>query len=84
MTIFDALLPTPKARKRTSKKDGALARQLKNKRIERGLTQEELAKEAEVGVAQIRKLEQGMTNVQLATLMRLAKTLRTEFTIGGA
>ncbi|MFW7379764.1 MAG: helix-turn-helix domain-containing protein [Oligoflexus sp.] len=74
--LLKQLVPKSKARKRKTQRTSDLAEQIKSLRIERGLTQEELAEDAGVGVAQIRKLEQGQSNVNLTTLLKLLKALK--------
>lgn len=74
--LFDELIPTSKARKRHAKHSNQLSEQMKALRIDRGLTQEELAEEAQVGIAQVRKLEQGKTNINLTTLIKILMTLK--------
>lgn len=74
--LFDDLIPKSKARRRQIRNSAGIAEQIKSLRIDRGLTQEELAEEAQVGLAQVRKLEQGKTNVNLTTLTRILTALK--------
>lgn len=53
-----------------------LAKRLKELRAERGLTQAALAKRAGVTLSYIGRLEIGMHDPQLSTLMKLAKALK--------
>lgn len=53
-----------------------LAKRLKQLRAERGMTQAVLAKRAGVTLSYVGRLEIGMHDPQLSTLLRLAKALR--------
>ena len=48
---------------------------LSNKRKEKGLTQEEMAKKAGVGIAQMRRYEKGKSSPTLEVIKNIAKTL---------
>ncbi len=74
--IFGKLAPKSKARKRSTTDADTLADQVKTLRVDSGLTQEELANEAEVGIAQLRKIEQGKTSVNLNTLLKVVGALK--------
>ncbi len=55
--------------------DGAMLRWIRKKR---GLTMQELGKEAGVGPITIRRLEKGCQPVQLTPVRKLAETLKVE------
>ncbi len=76
-----ALLPPVKARRR--KKDGFsnLVRALAEARVEAGMTQAELARDAGVSINSLRKMEQGDMRVNLATVMKVLSYLDCELTI---
>jgi transcriptional regulator with XRE-family HTH domain len=68
--------PTNKARFREGhRNDNTLAKKFRELRKKAGFTQVELARKAEVGLAQIRKLEQGNHNVSFSTIKTVCKTL---------
>ena len=52
-----------------------IARNLKAYRMMRGLTQEALALEADVDRTMVSKIERGVTNPSIATLLKLANRL---------
>ena len=55
-----------------------LAEQIKQLRKERNLTQEELGKLIGVQRAQISKLENGMSNITIGTVLKLLKALKAQ------
>lgn len=74
--IFKDLLPQSKSRPRSGQKlDNEFSRAFRELRLKRGLSQKELAAEAEVGLTQIRKIEQGQNTVTLTTLNKLTRAL---------
>lgn len=48
---------------------------LRNLRISKGLSQEELAYESDLDISQIGRIERGVVNTSLCVLQRLAKAL---------
>lgn len=61
--------------------DNTLAQKFRELRKKAGYTQVELAKKAEVGLAQIRKLEQGNHNVSFSTIKTVCRTLEADIQI---
>ena len=66
------------ARHRSNENDNRLSEKMRLFRVEMGLTQKELAENASIGLAQVRKLEQGQTNASLTTLLKICNVLRVE------
>lgn len=62
-------------RKRVAKK---LARRLRQLRESKGLSQEELAYEAQLGRSYYWRVEQGLINVTLETLVRLCNVFKVQ------
>lgn len=62
-------------------KDNAMAQTFRELRQAAGFTQVELAKKADVGLAQIRKLEQGNHNVSFNTIRVVCTTLGAQIII---
>lgn len=54
----------------------ALARRIRERRAELGITQEDLAERGEFDVRHVQKLEAGELNASLKTLCRLASALK--------
>jgi transcriptional regulator with XRE-family HTH domain len=79
--LFQELAPHSGARRRPKSSTNALAEQFTELRLNCGLTQKELAAEAKVGLSQIRKIEQGKTNVTLGTLLSILSALNGEMKI---
>lgn len=52
-----------------------LADRIKTLRKEKGITQEELANEAEIGIAQLKRIENANVNTSISTIFRISKAL---------
>ena len=75
-------LTDKKARLREGhRNDNTLAEKFRELRKKAGFTQVELAQKAEVGLAQIRKLEQGNHNVSFSTIRTVCQTLDADIII---
>jgi transcriptional regulator with XRE-family HTH domain len=59
----------------------ALGRTLRDARLERGLTQSDLAQRSGLTQATVSSIERGQSNVSLDTLLRLVATLRLELVL---
>jgi len=59
----------------------ALGRTLRDTRLERGLTQSDLAQRSGLTQATVSSIERGQSNVSLDTLLRLVATLRLELVL---
>ncbi len=57
-----------------------LSTRIRNIREEKGITQEELANEAEIGLAQLKRIELGLVNTSISSLYRIANAL--DLTLG--
>lgn len=74
--LLSQLVPDKKARLREGhRNDNTLAKKFRELRKKAGFTQVELAERADVGLAQIRKLEQGNHNVSFSTIKTVCETL---------
>lgn len=60
---------------RMTASDQTLARAIKRLRVERGITQESLAFQAEVTIATLSRIERGVTNPAWPTLRKIANAL---------
>jgi putative transcriptional regulator len=56
-----------------------LAKRVKELRMEHGLTQEELANEAEIGIAQLKRIETANINTSVSSLYRIIKAFNVNF-----
>jgi transcriptional regulator with XRE-family HTH domain len=56
-----------------------LAKRVKELRAEHELTQEELANEAEIGIAQLKRIETAAVNTSVSSLYRITKALNINF-----
>lgn len=80
--LLTQLIPEKKARLREGhRNDNTLAKKFRELRKKAGFTQVELAEKAEVGLAQIRKLEQGNHNVSFSTIKTVCETLEADIFI---
>ncbi len=52
-----------------------LAKKIKELRRENEMTQEELANEAEIGIAQLKRIESGNINTSISTAYRISNAL---------
>lgn len=59
----------------------ALGRTLRDARLERGLTQSDLAQRSGLTQTTVSSIERGLSNVSLDTLLRLVATLRLELVL---
>jgi y4mF family transcriptional regulator len=57
---------------------GAVAYFIRNRRKQRGVTQEELAKEAGVGLAFLKRLEGGDENLHMAKVLQVLRHLNAD------
>jgi transcriptional regulator with XRE-family HTH domain len=55
----------------------AFGRRLRDLRVSKGLSQEQLANEAEIPLSQVGRIERGEINPTLSTISALAKALNT-------
>ena len=58
----------------------AFGRRLRDLRISKGLSQEQLANEAEIPLSQVGRIERGEINPTLSTISALAKALKENIT----
>lgn len=56
-----------------------IAERVRELRADHGLTQEDLANEAEIGVAQLKRIETANVNTSVSSLYRIAKALNVTF-----
>ena len=59
----------------------AIGEKIRSLRIQKGISQEELANEAEVPLSQIGRIERGENNPTISTLFVIAKALEVELKI---
>jgi DNA-binding XRE family transcriptional regulator len=82
------LVPPARARRRRKADPAGLGATLAAIRVAAGMTQDELAAGADVGVSSVRKIEQGDVGVNLKTVLRLVHFLDRDLAIvpkaGGA
>ena len=66
----------------TSKKDILIqfGNKLRNLRVEKGFTQEQLANELGVEISQISRIERGLINTSLTTILAIIKILKIDST----
>lgn len=53
-----------------------IAKRVKELRLENGWTQEELANEAEIGIAQLKRIETATVNTSVSSIYRISKALK--------
>ena len=68
-------------RRKGHENNNELAEKFRELRNKAGLTQDKLANKANVGLAQVRKLEQGSHNVSFSTIKDVCKILNADFFI---
>lgn len=73
-------LREPRKRKDHSNNND-LAEKFREFRVKSGLTQDKLADKANVGLAQVRKLEQGNHNVSFSTIKDVCKILNVDIVL---
>ncbi len=56
-----------------------LAKRVKELRLEHGFTQEELANDADIAIAQLKRIESGTVNTSVSSLYRISKALKVKF-----
>jgi len=59
----------------------AIGEKIRSLRIQKGISQEELANEAEVPLSQIGRIERGENNPTISTLFVIAKALEVELKV---
>jgi DNA-binding XRE family transcriptional regulator len=75
ITPDSVILPPVRARRREKSNAHPLAAALAQARLHAGMTQEQLAADAGVGINSLRKIEQGDIEVNLMTLLKLVHYL---------
>jgi len=59
----------------------AIGKEIRNLRIERGMSQEALANEADIPLSQVGRIERGENNPTISTLYVIAQALGTELKV---